>query len=84
MTVFDVISTFSGDDLDRLRWLVLCKFRVLPGSKRAKEVSDEDILFCGAHMLIDSLPDIERTACESGSNADFDIERYNTLLEEHR
>ena len=82
MTAADVVSRFAGDELDRLKWLVLREFRVLPGSKEAKELSDEDFLFCGAHMVLDLSPCPKRLPHDGGENEAFDIKRFNALLEE--
>ena len=39
--------------IERLRWLVLREFRVLPGSEAARQVRDEDIIFAGVNMVLD-------------------------------
>lgn len=39
--------------MERLRWLVLREFRVLPGSEAARQARDEDIIFAGVNMVLD-------------------------------
>lgn len=83
MIAEELFRKLENDPLERLKWLVLCRFGVLPGSVAAKELSDEDYLRCGVHMVLDC------RACEAicsedeQFNASFDEERYRYLAEEH-
>ena len=81
MTAEEIISLLEEDSFERLRWLVLSKFRVLPGSNAAKELSDEDFIFCGAHMVLDMRLSSENPDLESGLNHTFDQKRFLQLSE---
>lgn len=39
---------------DRLRWLVLRRFGVLPGSSLERGMSQKDFIFAGLNMVLDS------------------------------
>lgn len=76
------MEKLAQDPMERLRWLVLRDFCIIPGSRRAKAVSDEDILRCAAHMLIDSRS--FENGQERGENDSFDEERFRRLSEGRR
>lgn len=44
----------ARDETGRLRWKVLQQFGVLPWEKRAKEMTDGDLLYCILQMVLDS------------------------------
>ena len=79
MTAEDVIEQVETDYLGRLKWLVLREFGVLPGSREAKELGDEDFLICGAHMLIDQRMRSESSGNEFVRNVTFDENRFYEL-----
>lgn len=83
MTAEEIIARLEGDYIARLRWLVLKEFGVLPGSKRAGELSDRELIRCGAQMVLDKRAAREAgTACgadESGINLAFDNRRFFEL-----
>ncbi|MBP8640801.1 MAG: hypothetical protein KBI01_07890 [Oscillospiraceae bacterium] len=81
MTAEEVIGRLEGDYLERLKWLVLREFRILPGSKTACELSDEDFVLCGAHMVIDFRLRCNSSKSEGGRNSAFDDNRFKELLE---
>ena len=58
--------------MDRLRWIVCRKFRVLPGSV---PLSDADYLRCGINMLID-----RQMGKNQEENPDFDQSRFEALM----
>ncbi|MEG0035744.1 MAG: hypothetical protein RR743_03700 [Oscillospiraceae bacterium] len=87
MSAAELIERLENDPLERLKWLVLREFGVLPGSESARELSDEDFVFCGAHLVLDARraaavrPLEGGTFDEGGSNEDFDEECFLKLLE---
>ncbi|MGI5985032.1 MAG: hypothetical protein GXY01_02730 [Clostridiales bacterium] len=82
MTAEEIIARLEGDYLERLKWFVLREFRVLPTSKEAREMSDEDIIICGAHMILDKRMCFDTSGFEEGCNGCFDEERFALLSEE--
>lgn len=81
MTADEIVSLLERDYLERLKWLVLREFRILPGSKAALELSDEDYIRCGAHMVLDRKMRFESGSSERGRNSSFDEERFSILSE---
>ncbi len=81
MTADDIISQLERDYLERLKWLVLREFRILPGSRTALEMSDEDVIKCGAHMVLDQKMRFEAEISERGRNGSFDEQRFSELAE---
>lgn len=73
LTAEEVIGQLEGDCLERLKWLVLREFRILPGSKMACELSDENFILCGAHMVIDSRLRCNSSKSEAGKTAPLTI-----------
>lgn len=61
------------DAMERLRWLVLREFRVLPGCECARQLSDGDILFAGVNMVLDM------QLAGGETNPDFDGERFERM-----
>lgn len=82
MIAEELFEKLGNDPLERLKWLVLCRFGVLPGSTAAKELDDEDYVRCGAHMVLDERALPELSAEEKTFNSSFDEERYRNLAEE--
>ncbi len=79
MTAEELIRQLEGSPVERLKWLVLREFGVLPGSKTAEELSDEDFIVCGAHMVIDRRMRSDAPSGEGGTNCSFDEERFSQL-----
>ncbi len=73
MTADQLLDAVEKDSMERLRWLVLSRFNILPGSKQARELSKEDIIVSGAHMVLDRRPRRRETDAETGGNASFRI-----------
>ena len=82
MNADELMSQLELDPLERLKWLVLCSFGVLPGSTAAQELSDEDYVVCGAHMVIDARLRSSAYFDETFVNSSFDESRYSDLTEE--
>lgn len=61
--------------MERLRWMILREFRVLPGSRAEREMSDGDVIFAGVNMVLD------RETAHSGENLSFDEDRFRRLRE---
>ena len=79
MTAEEIIRQLERNALERLKWLVLREFNVLPGSKTAEELSDEDYIICGAHMILDRRLRSEASSSEGEINDSFDEERFSKL-----
>jgi len=82
LTAEEIICRLESDPLERLRWIVLREFRVLPGSNAARELSDENFITCGAHMVLDLRLSSENFNSERGQNEAFSEERFTRLSEE--
>lgn len=80
MNAAELIESLAKDPMERLRWLVLSGFGIVPGSRKAMGISDWDILCCAAHMVIDSRASAANTG-EQGENGSFDKERFKRLSE---
>ncbi len=81
MTAEEIIGRLETDYLERLKWLVLREFRVLPGSNTAKELSDKDFVLCGAHMVLDNRQLAEAPNSEGERNGSFDEGRFLAISE---
>ncbi|PKM72480.1 MAG: hypothetical protein CVU91_08805 [Firmicutes bacterium HGW-Firmicutes-16] len=79
MTAEEIIRQLEGNSMERLKWLVLRQFGVLPRSKTAGELSDEDFIVCGAHMVIDRRLRSDAPSGEGGTNGSFDEGRFSQL-----
>ena len=81
MTAEELIRRLEGTPLERLRWRVLHDFRILPGSRAARGLNDEDVLICGAHMVLDARRRRagEKSGVEFSQNEGFDSERFSEL-----
>lgn len=73
-----LVDQIESSSMARLRWLVLKEFGVLPGSKRAGELSDMDCIWCGAQMVLDRREKFGYQG-EVGVNKDFDEEKFKAL-----
>lgn len=73
MTVQELIATAS-QPMERLRWLVLKEFEILPYSESAKTVTDDDILKMAAHMVLDA-----RQGVWEGQNPTFSVEKFTEV-----
>lgn len=61
--------------MERLRWLILREFCVLPGSSAEREMSDGDVIFAGVNMVLD------RETAHGGENLSFDEDRFRKIRE---
>lgn len=82
MTAGELLAALEQDQLERLKWLVLREFSVLPGSEAACQLTDEDYLRCGAHLLLDLRQSRGRADAEEAKNPAFDAGRFLELSEE--
>lgn len=82
MTAEELLKSIGENPMERLRWRVLSSFGIFPASNRSKELSDEDLLVCGAHMVLDAR---KRSAAYMGNeterNGSFDEERFSCMSE---
>lgn len=74
MTVQELIA-MASQPMERLRWLVLKEFAVLPYSESARCVTDDDILKMAAHMVLDA-----RQGVWEGQNPTFSAEKFAEVL----
>ncbi|MEG0876076.1 MAG: hypothetical protein RSD32_02750 [Oscillospiraceae bacterium] len=81
MTFETLVGRLEDDALERLRWLILREFRILPGSRAAKKLSDEACVICGAHMVLDCRLRAGDSGGEGGSNPAFDEKLFCELGE---
>lgn len=65
--------------MERLRWLVLRSFGVLPGDAAAQSMTDVDFVRCGLQMLLDMRLGTDTKTNEVGGNPDFDPQRFDVL-----
>jgi hypothetical protein len=79
LTADELLGSLEAVPGERLRWRVLSRFGILPGSKRSREISDGDILLCAAHMVLDSRPSGARARVEAAQSLSFDEERFRAL-----
>lgn len=73
-----LLEALAGDARERLRWMVLREFGVLPGSRQAEALTDRELLRCAGHMVLDRRRQ-ERRGGEDGDNPAFDTARYEAL-----
>ena len=71
----ELLRGVRSDSMERMRWLVLREFGVLPNSRAARKMGDGDVLFCAMNMLLD------RRSVGAGdeSNPGFDPARFQRL-----
>lgn len=81
MTAEEVIRFLEGDAVQRLKWIVLREFGILPGSKQARELKDKDFVICGANMVLDGRLRSRGGCVEGARNVCFDEKRFSELLE---
>lgn len=74
-----LLESLEGDCVERLRWLVLKEFGVLPGSKRAGALSDRDCIRCAAHMVLDRRERTRERGFEGAVNTGFEQRRFEAL-----
>lgn len=79
MIAEDIYAALAQSPMERLKWLVLREFGVLPGSKKALELSEADFVICGANMVLDRRRALGRAAFESGQNEGFDLSVFKEL-----
>lgn len=65
--------------MERLRWLVLRAFGVLPGDAAARNMTDADFVRCGLQMLIDQRRRSGAGTDEAGGNPGFEQEKFDAL-----
>lgn len=77
MMIDNLLVRLDLEPRERLRWRVLREFKVLPGSREDKRLSDVDCVICGLHMLLD----MQRGQVKGAgyTNPAFDPERFEKL-----
>jgi len=68
-----LMAELSGDGYARLYYRVLRAFGVLPSEKRAREMTDGELLFLAANLALDEL------GAEAPVNPNFDPARFEAL-----
>lgn len=81
MNAGELFARLESDPMERLKWRVLRSFGVLPFSEAARELSDEDYIVCGAHMVLDGRQVSGIAEIEMEFNCAFDEKVYKTLSE---
>lgn len=81
MNAGELFARLETDPMERLKWRVLRSFGVLPYSTVARELTDEDFIVCGAHMVLDGRQTSGTAEIETESNSAFDEKAYMTLSE---
>lgn len=66
---------------DRLRWLVLKGFGVLPGSQIERGMRAEDFIFAGINMVLDSGSPARNATPALYVNPSFDEEKFRGMKE---
>ncbi len=66
----ELLRQLEQDALARLRWRVLRQFSVLPGSAQDRSLTDEAVLRCGLHMVLD------KTAGQPPENPQFEMAEF--------
>ena len=69
----------AADGMERLKWLVLRAFSVLPSDAAAEKMTDADYVWCGLQMLLDAAQKQSAPADEAGGNPGFAPERFEEL-----
>lgn len=64
---------------DRLRWLVLRHFGVLPGSHTERGMKPEDFIFAGINMVLDSGDTARKDTSTPSVNPGFDEARFLSM-----
>lgn len=64
---------------DRLRWLVLRRFGVLPGSRTERGMKPEDFIFAGLNMVLDSAATAHNSTPAPPVNPGFDEARFLSM-----
>lgn len=78
----ELIEKLSCDPVARLRWRVCREFHILPFSRAAKRMTDRQVVFCGAQMVLDRRERDGARAGEEARNGGFDKARFARLAEE--
>ena len=68
----------AAEGMERLKWLVLKRFSVLPGDRAARNMRDADYVWCGLQMLLDAAPGGTPKG-ETGGNPGFSPEKFEAL-----
>lgn len=77
-----LMEKLAGDCMERLRWVVCRRLGILPGTPGWRFMSARRVLKYACHMALDArengarMPGAQR---ESGSAAEFDMERFRAL-----
>lgn len=69
----------ADEGMERLRWLVLRAFGVLPGDAAARNMTDVDYVRCGLQMLLDMRQQTRGKPEEVGGNPGFDPAKFEAL-----
>jgi len=68
-------EALSRDPKARLRWRILRGFGVLPNERRGRRLSDEDLIDCALHMVIDREKKPIQGASSFFDEAEFDRQK---------
>lgn len=64
---------------DRLRWLVLRRFGILPGSSSERGMKPEDFIFAGINMVLDVGAAARKDTPAPSVNPSFDEARFLSM-----
>lgn len=81
MTAEEIISQLENDYLERLKWLICKEFRILPSSEETKNLTEEAVILCGAHMVLDKRMRKGGSDTEGAVNGSFDEQYFQMLAE---
>lgn len=80
----ELIEKLTRDPVARLRWRVCREFHILPFSKEAQRMTDRQVVFCGAQMVVDRREQDSARGGEGAQNGGFDEARFAQLAEESK
>jgi len=69
----------AGKSMERLKWLVLRRFSVLPRDASAQRMTEADFVWCGLQMLLDASGGHGLETGEGGVNGSFDAARFENM-----
>lgn len=75
----ELIDKLARNPVARLRWRVCREFRILPFSKEAQRMTDRQVVFCGAQMVLDRRERDGARGDEGTLNGGFDEARFAQL-----
>lgn len=77
----ELIEKLAGDPVARLRWRVCRSFGIFPFSRAARQMTDREVVFCGAQMVLDRREEEATRGLEGARNGSFDEDRFEALAE---